>query len=307
MRRLTSDPLSPLLLSRTLDLALTKKKHHHEETEDQKIASDEDRKELDHEFGLDRRPPTDVKEVWFAGCHCGTSFSCSAHVIEPKILTIMDVTPPDVGGGNAKDSDPHALANIPLKWMLKEIIAADTGLIFRRSALARAHIDLDELVEAAERTKIEDAKHKVKVKEASAASAGSGSGTDATSTAAGTSPTATLKLSLMDGEAAVPVFDMHNGSVKNPAKAEVAEAEHEITTRSLYERWKTGSGKQDAECELTDELYRAPAWWLLECIPFVDSNQDQHGHWKDSVRYVSLPLPLFTDNGANSLCLVLIV
>lgn len=289
MRKLTSDPLSPLLLSRTLDLALTKKKHHHEETEDQKIASDEDRKELDHEFGLDRRPPTDVKEVWFAGCHCGTFFHFS---VSSNQTYDTDVVLPDVGGGNAKDADPHALANIPLKWMLKEIIAADTGLIFRRSALARAHIDLDELVEAAERTRIEDAKHKVKVKDASATGNGSGSATDATLTAAGTSPTATLKLSLMDGEAAVPVLDMHNGSVKNPAKAEVAEAEHEITTRSLYERWKTGSGKQDAECELTDELYRAPAWWLLECIPFVDSNQDQHGHWKDSVRYVSLcPFP----------------
>src|ERR1700694_25590 len=83
----------------------------------------------------------------------------------------------DVGGGNTPDAEPHMLSNIPLKWMLKEIVAgehpnsracepggvlwtrlADTGLIFRRSALERAHIDLDEIVQAAERTKIDDAK-----------------------------------------------------------------------------------------------------------------------------------------------------
>lgn len=290
-------------------------------TEDQKIASDEDRKELDHEFGLDRRPPTDVKEVWFAGCHCGTSsryrrfeFLSRIERIKTHPLFSFSFSPSDVGGGNAKDSDPHALANIPLKWMLKEIIASDTGLIFRRSALARAHIDLDELVEAAERTKIEDAQHKVKVKDTS-----TGAGTDA-STAAGTSPPATLKLSLMDGEAAVPVLDMHadndinngNGTVKSSstsakdaASAEVAQAESDVASRSLYERWKTGSGKLDAECVITDELARAPGWWLLESIPFVDSNQDQHGHWMNSLRYASFSLSscyFSRDSDADALC-----
>lgn len=40
-------------------------------TEDEAIADTADRKALDKEEGLDSRPPTDVKEVWFAGCHCG--------------------------------------------------------------------------------------------------------------------------------------------------------------------------------------------------------------------------------------------
>lgn len=36
-------------------------------------ALEEERLELDQEGGLIDRPPTDVKEVWFAGCHCGGS------------------------------------------------------------------------------------------------------------------------------------------------------------------------------------------------------------------------------------------
>jgi len=47
------------------------KGHHHQLTEDEHIALNKDRQELDHEEGLDKRPPTDVKEVWFSGCHCG--------------------------------------------------------------------------------------------------------------------------------------------------------------------------------------------------------------------------------------------
>ncbi|KAI0042994.1 hypothetical protein FA95DRAFT_1460743, partial [Auriscalpium vulgare] len=48
---------------------------------------------------------TDVKEVWFAGCHC------------------------DVGGGSVPDTAPHALANIPLRWMVQEIVRARCGIV----------------------------------------------------------------------------------------------------------------------------------------------------------------------------------
>ena len=43
----------------------------------------------------------------------------------------------------------------------QRVIAADTWLTLRPSGLERAHIDVDELVEAAKRTKI-DAKRKFK-------------------------------------------------------------------------------------------------------------------------------------------------
>jgi len=49
---------------------------------------------------------TDVQEVWFAGVHT------------------------DVGGGSVKNDTPHALARIPLRWMIRECFNCDTGLIF---------------------------------------------------------------------------------------------------------------------------------------------------------------------------------
>ncbi|KAF8892870.1 hypothetical protein BD779DRAFT_1507453 [Infundibulicybe gibba] len=53
-------------------------------------------------------PPalTDVKEVWFAGCHA------------------------DVGGGYHKDEDPSNLSNISLRWMILEIYRKKTGIQF---------------------------------------------------------------------------------------------------------------------------------------------------------------------------------
>ncbi|KZS92264.1 hypothetical protein SISNIDRAFT_429507 [Sistotremastrum niveocremeum HHB9708] len=52
------------------------------------------------------RPETDFKEVWFAGCHC------------------------DVGGGSVSNSEKINLARIPLKWMIQESIATNTGILF---------------------------------------------------------------------------------------------------------------------------------------------------------------------------------
>ncbi|KAI9508360.1 hypothetical protein F5148DRAFT_918894 [Russula earlei] len=59
---------------------------------------------------------TDVKEVWFAGCHS------------------------DVGGGSALDKDGHSLANIPLRWMVEQAVNADCGILFHWDAFDRWHI-----------------------------------------------------------------------------------------------------------------------------------------------------------------------
>ncbi|KAH9010783.1 hypothetical protein EDB84DRAFT_1541996 [Lactarius hengduanensis] len=59
---------------------------------------------------------TDLKEVWFAGCHN------------------------DVGGGSTPDSVGHSLANIPLRWMVQEVMRADCGIQFDFDAFARWNI-----------------------------------------------------------------------------------------------------------------------------------------------------------------------
>ncbi|KZS92263.1 hypothetical protein SISNIDRAFT_429504 [Sistotremastrum niveocremeum HHB9708] len=53
-----------------------------------------------------KRPETDALEVWFAGCHC------------------------DVGGGSVKSNVGINLAMIPLRWMIKETIATNTGILY---------------------------------------------------------------------------------------------------------------------------------------------------------------------------------
>ncbi|KAI0642187.1 hypothetical protein C8Q79DRAFT_1013487 [Trametes meyenii] len=60
---------------------------------------------------------TDVKEVWFAGCHC------------------------DVGGGSVPDEKKHALARIPLRWMVRECFRTKTGIRFHGDLLKQIGLD----------------------------------------------------------------------------------------------------------------------------------------------------------------------
>lgn len=70
---------------------------------------------------------TDVKEVWFPGCHAGES-----DVQVPYIY--IDFFVPDVGGGSIANSIAPSLANASLIWMVNEVIESDAGIIFRKSA-----------------------------------------------------------------------------------------------------------------------------------------------------------------------------
>ncbi|KAI0673866.1 hypothetical protein C8Q78DRAFT_1076827 [Trametes maxima] len=60
---------------------------------------------------------TDVKEVWFAGCHC------------------------DVGGGSVPDETTHALSRIPLRWMIRECFRTRTGIRFHGELLKEIGLD----------------------------------------------------------------------------------------------------------------------------------------------------------------------
>jgi hypothetical protein len=58
------------------------------------------------EVGTDESSTTDQKEVWFVGCHT------------------------DIGGGSTLNTDPNSLSNIPLRWMVQEIVRANCGILF---------------------------------------------------------------------------------------------------------------------------------------------------------------------------------
>ncbi|KAK2465387.1 hypothetical protein APHAL10511_002741 [Amanita phalloides] len=56
---------------------------------------------------------TDVLEVWFAGCHS------------------------DVGGGSVPNDAKHTLANVSFRWMVREVMASQCGILFDEAALVR--------------------------------------------------------------------------------------------------------------------------------------------------------------------------
>ncbi|KAI0134484.1 hypothetical protein BJ170DRAFT_679371 [Xylariales sp. AK1849] len=61
---------------------------------------------------------TDVREVWFMGCHA------------------------DVGGGAVANESRHMLSRIPLRWMMRQCFECDTGILFDTARLAEWGLDV---------------------------------------------------------------------------------------------------------------------------------------------------------------------
>jgi len=66
----------------------------------------------------------DVLEVWFAGCHS------------------------DVGGGAVADNVTHSLADIPLHWMIRQVVLSEVGILFDADALGRENLDISAILKA---------------------------------------------------------------------------------------------------------------------------------------------------------------
>ncbi|EEB98525.1 hypothetical protein MPER_01948, partial [Moniliophthora perniciosa FA553] len=60
-------------------------------------------------------PVCNVLEVWFSGCH-------SAWI--------------DVGGGAVLNTEPNCLANITLRWMVRQVVDSQCGVQFNSAAMA---------------------------------------------------------------------------------------------------------------------------------------------------------------------------
>ncbi|KAJ7160341.1 hypothetical protein C8R46DRAFT_905851 [Mycena filopes] len=109
---------SPKSRARTLPLPKLRNLHFKTSTEPD---DDSDVKQTKYENTFASRHhktrPTDVLEVWFAGCHC------------------------DVGGGSVPNDTRNSLARIPLRWMIRECFKADTGIIFDAGRLQELGLD----------------------------------------------------------------------------------------------------------------------------------------------------------------------
>lgn len=64
---------------------------------------------------------TDVKEVWFMGCHS------------------------DIGGGTVKNDERHKLSQIPLRWMIRQSFECDTGIMYNTAKLVEIGLDVQTL------------------------------------------------------------------------------------------------------------------------------------------------------------------
>ncbi|KAJ7114597.1 hypothetical protein C8R43DRAFT_902991 [Mycena crocata] len=65
----------------------------------------------------DTTQPTDIDEVIYWGCHC------------------------DVGGGSVDNDMQHALASIPLRWMVRECFKTNSGIMFTSEGLRGIGLD----------------------------------------------------------------------------------------------------------------------------------------------------------------------
>ncbi|PPQ62874.1 hypothetical protein CVT24_006272 [Panaeolus cyanescens] len=72
---------------------------------------------LEKKWNKDRDAPTDIEEVWFAGCHC------------------------DIGGGSVTNGVNPCLARIPLRWMIRECFKTKSGIQFHSDGLRAIGLD----------------------------------------------------------------------------------------------------------------------------------------------------------------------
>lgn len=63
-----------------------------------------------------------------------------AHNLHTCIQSLTCARTSDVGGSAVPDSQIHALSNISLRWMVREVMKAQCGIQFDEQALARASI-----------------------------------------------------------------------------------------------------------------------------------------------------------------------
>lgn len=184
--------------------------------------------------------PANVKEVWFAGCHT------------------------DVGGGSFVNSTEYLLSNITLRWMITELIEADTGVLFSDDAFARAP--------AFELLSVTATDPTPKVRTQRLAS----EGVYATSTMRGS---LTQRLGL--GKSA-----LHEMEASEAATTIVSVQETELSKDVTSPPW--------------DALAGFSWYWILEWIPMRHHIQDADGRWHTEIyinngrgRKIQDPNPVF--------------
>lgn len=150
-----------------------------------------------------------------------------------------------MGGGATQNATTHCLSDITLRWMVREVAAAQCGILFDSDALARAGIP-DEIFPCnGFRTKGGLLAQLVIPKEKEAA---------------------------REREAAKEKEqEAHKGRETHTDEKDVSASDSEAGASDVAD--------DDALQPLHDELVLDPWWWLLEIVPTDYEWQDGNGTW----------------------------
>ncbi|KAG8916610.1 hypothetical protein FRC00_014627, partial [Tulasnella sp. 408] len=226
------------------------------------------------------RTETNVKEVWFAGCHS------------------------DVGGGSADNNQDYTLANPSLLWMVKEIIESDAPITFKKHAFADIPTfktvtgTLSDRSSPQKRPPIPNfclyttsptALTAAERRDASQVTAVDGyTGPSSSNPKADLPPTP----STSGFTAATTIGRDGRMSIQGPAAPTLVE-------ESLNEKADANASSdgttvvagvesdpyRDANANMSDQLEKMWAWWVLEFVPFWQYYQDAEGHWHKGLRW----------------------
>lgn len=82
-----------------------------------------------------------VEEVWFAGCH--SDVGGQYFVFNRKAAPLIPVA---FTGGAVGDDCRYSLADISLRWMVKQVVLSQCGILLDHAALRKADIDISTVV-----------------------------------------------------------------------------------------------------------------------------------------------------------------
>jgi len=82
-----------------------------------------------------------VEEVWFAGCH--SDVGGKHPTLCRKLMPVITISPT---GGSVADDCRYSLSDIPLRWMVKQVVLSQCGILFDHAALRRADIDISHII-----------------------------------------------------------------------------------------------------------------------------------------------------------------
>ena len=156
----------------------------------------------------------------------------------------------DVGGGSAKDSEPHALSNVSLRWMVREAVKAQCGIAFDETMTARWNIPKEDLELSS------------MARRPSGATVRGG-------------PTSQRHVN--SGE--------EHHSAHGVVTSRVSDAS---AFQQVFDTADALQDKVD-ELSLNLKNLKGLAWWVLEISPTVYEWQDEDGRWWKRIRRVFLP------------------